>query len=99
MTQDNVDEVDSVFRLVENEGIGRLCIYHLVYSGRGSYLAGIDLEAEQKRELMNKILDRSNVERRGTQDRSDDGRQSRRRAFIYYWLLDRDPARATRRSR
>ncbi|MEO8034400.1 MAG: radical SAM protein [Acidobacteriota bacterium] len=95
VTQDNVDEIDSVFRIVENEDIGRLCLYHLVYSGRGSYLAGIDLEAQQKRELMDKLLNQ--VERWNGQGREIEVMTVDNHAdapFIYYWLLDRDPKRA-----
>jgi radical SAM protein with 4Fe4S-binding SPASM domain len=95
VTQDNVAEIDSVFRLVEEEGIGRLCLYHLVYSGRGSYLSGIDLEAEQKRVLMNKLLDQ--VERWTAEGREIEVMTVDNHAdapFIYYWLLDRDPVRA-----
>jgi radical SAM protein with 4Fe4S-binding SPASM domain len=95
VTQDNVGEIDSVFRLVEEEGIGRLCLYHLVYSGRGSYLSGIDLEADQKRVLMNKLLDQ--VERWTAEGREIEVMTVDNHAdapFIYYWLLDRDPVRA-----
>ena len=49
VTQDNLGELGEIFRLVEQEGIGRLCIYHLVYAGRGAYLAGIDLSVDEKR--------------------------------------------------
>ena len=95
VTRDNVGEIDSVFRLVETEGIGRFCLYHLVYSGRGSSLAGIDLHVPQKRALMNKLLGRVeqwNAEEREievmTVDNHADG------PFIFFWLLDRDPHRA-----
>jgi radical SAM protein with 4Fe4S-binding SPASM domain len=66
-TKENVGEIDEVLRLVEDEGIGRLCLYHLVYSGRGAYLAGIDLEVEEKRALMNKLMAR--VERWNAEER------------------------------
>jgi len=95
VTQDNVREIDSVFRVVENEGIGRLCLYHLVYSGRGSYLAGIDLEPEQKRTLMNKLLEQ--VERWTGEGREIEVMTVDNHAdapYIYYWLLDHDPKRA-----
>jgi len=95
VTQDNVEEIDSVFRLIENEGIGRFCLYHLVYSGRGSYLAGIDLEAAQKRTLMNKLLEQ--VDQWTAQGREIEVMTVDNHAdapFIYYWLLDRDPRRA-----
>src|SRR5205085_3194777 len=95
VTQDNLNEIDSVFRVVEDEGIGRLCLYHLVYSGRGSYLAGIDLEPAQKRALMDKLLDqveRWNGEGREVEVMTVDNHADA--PFIYYWLLDRDPRRA-----
>jgi radical SAM protein with 4Fe4S-binding SPASM domain len=57
VTQDNVDELGDVFHVVEQEDIGRLCIYHLVYAGRGSYLAGIDLTTPQKRQMMIKLME------------------------------------------
>jgi len=95
VTQDNVNEIDSVFQVVEDEGIGRLCLYHLVYSGRGSYLAGIDLEAPQKRVLMDKLLrqvERWNVDGREIEVMTVDNHADA--PFIYYWLLDRDARRA-----
>lgn len=95
VTQDNVDEIDSVFRLVENEGVGLLGLYHLAYSGRSSYLAGIDLKAAQKRALMNKLLEQvGGWTAQGfeidvmTADNDADA------PYIYYWLLDRDRRRA-----
>ena len=60
-TAENVGDIDSVLKLVEDEGIGRLCIYHLVYSGRGSYLSGIDLDVEGKRRLMNRLMEQVDV--------------------------------------
>ncbi|HEV7484868.1 MAG TPA: radical SAM protein [Thermoanaerobaculia bacterium] len=95
VTQDNLDEIDSVFRMVEDEGIGRLCLNHLVYSGRGSYLSGIDLEPPQKRALMNKLLDQVeswNAAGREIEVMTVDNHADA--PFIYYWLLDRDAKRA-----
>lgn len=95
VTQDNVNEIDSVFQLVEDEGIGRLCLYHLVYSGRGSYLSGIDLEVNQKRALMNKMIgkvEKWNGEGRNVEVMTVDNHADA--AYIYLWLLDRDPSRA-----
>jgi radical SAM protein with 4Fe4S-binding SPASM domain len=95
VTQDNVAEIDSVFQLVEDEGIGRLCLYHLVYSGRGSYLSGIDLESKQKRTLMNKMIakvEQWNGEGRDIEVMTVDNHADA--AYIYLQLLERDPARA-----
>ena len=95
VTSENAPDLDSIFRLVEDEDIGRLCIYHLVYSGRGAYLSGIDLPSEEKRLFMDKLLsqvDRWNLEKREvevmTVDNHADG------PFIYLWLMQRDEVRA-----
>src|SRR5256885_1434815 len=94
-TNDNIDDLDTIFRIVEQEDIGRLCIYHLVYSGRGAYLSGIDVPLEKKRVFMDKLIrqtDQWNREGREvevmTVDNHADG------PYIYLWLLENDPARA-----
>jgi radical SAM protein with 4Fe4S-binding SPASM domain len=95
VTKDNLDEIESVFRVVEDEGIRRLCLYHLVYSGRGSYLSGIDLEPPQKRVLMNRLLEQVeswNAAGREIEVMTVDNHADA--PFIYYWLLDRDARRA-----
>lgn len=43
LTQYNFQDLADIFGLVEEESIPRLCIYHLVYSGRGSSLIKRDL--------------------------------------------------------
>ena len=91
----NIGDIDEIFRIVEREDIGRLCIYHLVYSGRGAYLSGIDVPNEEKRVFMDKLIrqtDKWNKEGREievmTVDNHADG------PFIYLWLLENDPSRA-----
>ncbi|MGH7484337.1 MAG: radical SAM protein, partial [bacterium] len=95
LTSQNVADIDNIFKVVEDEEIGRLCIYHLVYSGRGAYLSGIDLPNDQKRVFMDKLIrqvDKWNAEGREvevmTVDNHADG------PFIYLWLLENDPLRA-----
>ena len=95
VTQENLGELDNVFRFVEKEDNGRLCIYHLVYSGRGSYLKAIDLTTPEKRKMMVKLVDQVETwEQQGrevevmTVDNHADA------PFIYLRLLERDPARA-----
>jgi radical SAM protein with 4Fe4S-binding SPASM domain len=94
-TKENVGEIDEIMDLVEREDIGRLCLYHLVYSGRGAYLAGIDLEVEEKRALMNKIMarvDRWNAEERPIEMMTVDNHADA--PYIYLRLLETDPERA-----
>ena len=61
VTRDNVDDLPGVLDLVEREGIPRFCLYHLVYSGRGSGLTDRDLDHQRRRDLLDflirKVLD------------------------------------------
>lgn len=94
-TKENVGEIDQILSLVEAEGIGRLCLYHLVYSGRGAYLAGIDLEVHEKRTLMLKLMDRVdrwNAEGRAVEVMTVDNHADA--PFIYLRLQERDEERA-----
>ena len=52
----NYQEIDNIFRLIEQENIPRVCFYHLVYSGRGEVLKDYGLDDQTKREVMDKII-------------------------------------------
>ena len=58
MTKDNVGEIPAIFDLMESERIPRICLYHLVYCGRGAEIAGHDLAPEQRRAVLDLIIDR-----------------------------------------
>ena len=47
---DNYQDLEGLLDLVEEEGIPRFCLYHLVYAGRGKEIAARDLTKEQSRE-------------------------------------------------
>ncbi len=59
LTNSNYGEVDSIFDLVEGEGIDRVCFYHLAYSGRGSDLRNDDLSHDQTRDVLDLIFERT----------------------------------------
>jgi radical SAM protein with 4Fe4S-binding SPASM domain len=56
LTEHTADEIDSIFDLIEQEGIRRVCFYHLVPSGRGKEIFTVDLE--KTRWAVDKILER-----------------------------------------
>lgn len=58
ITRFNADQLDPLFDLAEAEGIPRICVYHLAYSGRGEKIAGNDLTHDQTRAAVNRIIDR-----------------------------------------
>lgn len=59
MTKDNVNEIPAIFDLMEAENIPRICLYHLVYSGRGAEIAELDLDPELRRATLDLIIDRT----------------------------------------
>jgi len=59
MTRRNTAEIGDVFDLVRDEGLPRVCFYHLVYAGRGSLLVREDLDHEATRRAVDLIIDRT----------------------------------------
>ena len=95
MTAHNVAELGGVFDLIEREEIGRVCFYHLVYTGRGADLANLDLSHEQTRAALDLIMDRTAALHRAgrpvevlTVDNHADG------AYLVMRLQREDPSRA-----
>jgi radical SAM protein with 4Fe4S-binding SPASM domain len=59
LTQDNVKDIPAIFDLMEAERIPRLCLYHLVYCGRGAEIAALDLPPDVRRATLDLIIDRT----------------------------------------
>ncbi len=55
----NINDLEDIFYLLEEEGIPRVCFYHLVYSGRGSDMMAEDISPEETREAMDMIMDKT----------------------------------------
>jgi Fe-coproporphyrin III synthase len=55
----NYSDLENILQLVEQEGIPRVCFYHLVYSGRGSKLIEEDLDRDSTRQAMDIIIDQA----------------------------------------
>ncbi len=55
ITRHNYRDIPEIFQLVETEGINRVCLYHLAYSGRGSSLREEDITHAQTRVVMDEI--------------------------------------------
>lgn len=62
----NIQELDRIFDFIEEEGINRVCFYHLVYSGRGEQMMDQDVTPEESRRAMDTIIRRTkDFEERG----------------------------------
>lgn len=55
LTRFNYEEIPAIFKLVEDEGIDRVCFYHLAYSGRGNNLKKHDLSYSRTRKAVDTI--------------------------------------------
>lgn len=57
ITRFNYQEIPAIFRLVEEEGIDRVCFYHLAYSGRADSIKGKDLSHLETRSVVDMICE------------------------------------------
>lgn len=55
----NAQDIPDIFELIYNEGIPRVCFYHLVYAGRGSKLIKEDLDHDETRQVVDLIMDKT----------------------------------------
>lgn len=53
----NFHQIENIFKVIEDEKIPRVCFYHLAYSGRGSQMIEEDITHEEKRKVMDTIID------------------------------------------
>ncbi|HUT58828.1 MAG TPA: radical SAM protein [Phycisphaerae bacterium] len=59
MTAHNIVDLPAIFSLARDEGIRRLCFYHLVPTGRGGAMAGAGLDHASTRRALDLIIDRT----------------------------------------
>lgn len=59
MTDETVDDVPDVIDLAIEEGIDRVNIFHLIYSGRGGDITDADLDFEKTREMVDYLYERT----------------------------------------
>ncbi len=95
LTQRNFESLPEIFQFVEEEGINRVCFYHLVYSGRGSRLGTDTLTPQETRDALDAICGWAiALQSLGrdtevlTVDNHADG------VYLYLKLLQEDPSRA-----
>ena len=56
MTRDNVRSIPQIFDLMRTERVPRICLYHLVYTGRGKEIAATDLDHAEARAALDTII-------------------------------------------
>jgi radical SAM protein with 4Fe4S-binding SPASM domain len=95
LTQHTYKGLDQIFETVDQEGVERICFYHLVYSGRGRKLQSVDLSHAETRDVLDRILQKTQERlKRGQQlevltvDQAADG------PYLALKLAQTDPGRA-----
>ena len=59
VTSHNAQDLPKVFDYMERKGLPRMCVYHLVYSGRGSDMMKDDVAHKWSRDIVDSIFDRA----------------------------------------
>jgi radical SAM protein with 4Fe4S-binding SPASM domain len=97
ITRSNYKEIPAIFGLVEQEGIDRVCFYHLAYAGRADSIRAEDLGHSETRAVVDLICERTvDFHKRGlkkevlTVDNHADG------VYLYLKLRQEDQHRADR---
>lgn len=95
INQENYQQIDDLFHLIEREEIPRICFYHLVYSGRGENIKEAELSDSDKKETIDKIIEwtkyfinQDKPKEILTVDNHTDG------AYLYLKTKAKDPERA-----
>jgi len=97
ITRSNYEEIPAIFKLVEQEGIDRICFYHLAYAGRAEEMRKDDLGHSETRDVIDMICKQTlELYKRGhrkeilTVGNHADG------VYLYLKLMNQDPQRASR---
>lgn len=97
LTPPVVSQLDVIFVFLLEEGVHRVCFYHLAYGGRGVDLRGQDLSDDQRRWAMKVIFERTReLHRAGIDMEVLTVANPADNAFLYLQLLEEDPDRAGR---
>lgn len=59
VTKQNVQDLEAMFDILEEMKIPRICVYHLVYSGRGEGMRSEDLNLSERRRLLDFLIERA----------------------------------------
>ena len=95
VTRHNYKEIPSIFKLVEEEGVHRVCFYHLAYSGRADNLRQEDLNHQEKRDVVDTICRHTlDLHNRGLSKEILTVANHADGVYLYLKLKETDPARA-----
>jgi len=97
ITRFNYQEIPAIFRLIEEEGIDRVCFYHLAYSGRGGSLQKEDISHSQTRSVVDVICEHTlDLHHRGLSKEVLTVGNHADAVYLYLKLREQDSQRANK---
>jgi radical SAM protein with 4Fe4S-binding SPASM domain len=97
ITRFNYQDIPAIFRLVEEEGIDRVCFYHLAYCGRADSMRREDLNHSEARSVVDMIFEHTlDLHRRGLQKEVLTVGNHADGVYLYLRLRGQDPQRANK---
>ena len=97
VTRHNYREIPAIFRLIEEEGVNRVCFYHLAYSGRGDSLRNEDISHTQTRGVIDTICEHTlDLFQRSLQKEILTVGNHADGVYLYNKLKQQDPKRAAK---
>jgi radical SAM protein with 4Fe4S-binding SPASM domain len=97
ITRFNYLEIPAILQLTEDEGIDRVCFYHLAYSGRGSSLQKEDIDHSQTRSVVDLICERTlDMYQRGLHNEILTVGNHADGVYLYLMAQKQDPHRASK---
>ncbi len=95
ITRSNYAEIPAIFRLIEQEGIPRVCFYHLAYVGRAEDMRKEDLDPRDTRAVVDMICEYTlDLYRRGQQKEVLTVGNHADGIYLYLRVKQKDPQRA-----
>lgn len=61
MTRENIESIPEVFRVAREAGVGRICFYHLIRTGRAEQLSSQTPEPNRVRRALDTIMDHTDT--------------------------------------
>lgn len=93
----NYRELPDILQLIEEEGIPRVCFYHLVYSGRGSSMVEQDITHQESREALDLLIEKTiDFHARGLEKEILTVDNHADAVYLYLQMKKRDQARAAK---
>ncbi|MBI4295978.1 MAG: radical SAM protein [Chloroflexi bacterium] len=97
ITNHNYRDIPAIFKLIEDEKVDRICLYHLAYSGRGGSIQKDDIDHAQTRAVIDTVCEHTvDLYQRGFRKEVLMVANHADGIYLYLKVRRQDPERAAR---